>query len=181
MSNEVLLVTRASRSSKIERRDQASPTFQNHFTLLDEGNSNAVQRQSTPELLLSQETDSELLCDAAAASAGCRSLRPVFLGRRSAYPGQLLAKHDIQHASAADLGLHQDHAGMFRDHFADDRGIGSKRMLAHPPQYLFGRISRYNGDHLAFISDIQSVEPKNFASSLDSFAHRDRFLNKSHA
>jgi hypothetical protein len=53
---------------------------------------------------------------------------------------QLLAKHDVEYASAADLGFHQHHARMFRDDVADNRSIRSQRVLLHTPEYAIGAV-----------------------------------------
>ncbi len=83
---------------------------------------------------------------------------------------QLLAEHDVQDARAADLGLHQHHAGVIGNDLANHGSFAAQRVLAHALDNFVRCLSGNDGDQLAFVGDIKRIESQNFASAFDRLA-----------
>jgi hypothetical protein len=53
---------------------------------------------------------------------------------------KLLAEHHVEDTRAADLSLHQNHARVCFDDFADDGGVLAQAMSPHPFQHGVGHL-----------------------------------------
>src|ERR1700722_8134769 len=94
---------------------------------------------------------------------------------------QLFAKHYIEYPGAADLRLHQHHAGVFGDDFSDDGGIPAKRVLSHLPKNCLCHFRNNHGHQLSFIGYVEWVKAQYLARTLHRFAHWNRLLAQRHA
>jgi len=56
---------------------------------------------------------------------------------------------------------------------SDDGGALAQMMTTHGGEDRIGSVGRNDGDELAFIGDVERIEPKDFTGSLDLFAERD--------
>ena len=92
--------------------------------------------------------------------------------------GELLPREHVDDAAATDTCSHEDEAGMFGSHLADEGSVGSEGMGSHGGQDGTRIAGRDNGDKLAFVGDVEGIQTKDLARTLDFFADRDSGLLK---
>src|ERR1700756_2903443 len=93
---------------------------------------------------------------------------------------QLFPEQRIQHARAADLGVHEHHPRMIGNDFSDDARIVSQRVLPHASHNRIGGAPGHNCDQLAFVGHVKRIQSQNLTGAANRVAYRDLGLAHQH-
>src|SRR5215210_2114481 len=98
-----------------------------------------------------------------------------------ANPRQRIADEHVDHAGAAELGVHDDHARRLLAYFADDRRFFPAFGVTQGFEGGVRLFWRYYGEELAFVGDVEGVYTQDLARPVYHVPDRKLLLPQRHA